>query len=290
VTRRFAAVILVIALFSGIARAAPPGVILGVLEESPGLYAGSANFFKVRMAFIRRDGEWRAWCTQDFCPEALTPKLPEEAAWNVGFSGRYLGEIPQPPHAEGPEWTVEDRHVPTIGKPSREFGGFLDSPVYRPLIVSSRRQFSDPDGWKRGRPSAKQVSALRAEFAKKFPEVDNCDRDTDEQAKPWHYKASDIRVTKFYASRGGWSVASLALSPYRCDGPVDDAFDSQLFAISPAGQIQYLDQGLWLVDAGDYDGDGKSELVFAIDRYDAGGYALYYGDFSKHATASFHYH
>ena len=47
---------------------------------------------------------------------------------------------------------------------------------------------------------------------------------------------------------------------------------------------------LALVDAGDYDLDGHSELIFAISRYDLGGYVLAYDDFRKRAEFRFGYH
>jgi len=52
-----------------------------------------------------------------------------------------------------------------------------------------------------------------------------------------------------------------------------------------------LDSGIWLVvDAGDYDGDGKSELVFAINDYNRGGYRLFYDDFRQRAVFEFSHH
>jgi len=36
--------------------------------------------------------------------------------------------------------------------------------------------------------------------------------------------------------------------------------------------------------------DGKSELVFSIDRENEGGYQIWYDNFTKHATFKFHYH
>lgn len=45
-----------------------------------------------------------------------------------------------------------------------------------------------------------------------------------------------------------------------------------------------------LVDAGDYDNDGKSEVVFSIAGDNLGGYVLFYDDFTKHATFEFSYH
>ena len=47
---------------------------------------------------------------------------------------------------------------------------------------------------------------------------------------------------------------------------------------------------MWLVDAGDYDNDGKSEFLFCIDQYNRGGYKLFYDDFKKRAVFQFNYH
>jgi hypothetical protein len=64
----------------------------------------------------------------------------------------------------------------------------------------------------------------------------------------------------------------------------------QWFVLDPKREIKILDDGMELVDAGDYDGDGKSELVFSIDRYDRGGYELFYDDFRKRVVFAFSYH
>ena len=54
--------------------------------------------------------------------------------------------------------------------------------------------------------------------------------------------------------------------------------------------IGYLGSGLQLADAGEYDNDGKSELVFAINRDKRGGYVLLNKDFKKRAVFEFGYH
>ena len=54
--------------------------------------------------------------------------------------------------------------------------------------------------------------------------------------------------------------------------------------------MRFLGSRMWLVDAGDYDNDGKSELVFSIDDYNRGGYRLFYDDFSRSAKFEFGYH
>jgi hypothetical protein len=53
---------------------------------------------------------------------------------------------------------------------------------------------------------------------------------------------------------------------------------------------RFLGAGMWLVDAGDYDNDGKSEVLFSIDQYNRGGYILFYDDFKKQAVFEFSYH
>lgn len=47
---------------------------------------------------------------------------------------------------------------------------------------------------------------------------------------------------------------------------------------------------MMLVDAGDYDNDGESELLFAITDYNRGGYKLFYDKFTKSVEFKFNYH
>jgi hypothetical protein len=82
----------------------------------------------------------------------------------------------------------------------------------------------------------------------------------------------------------------IELDRYRCEGPIEDAYAAQWFTVSPAEEAKFIGQGMWLVDGGDYDNDGRSEIVFAIDRYNEGGYELFYDDFKGHAEFRFSYH
>jgi hypothetical protein len=66
--------------------------------------------------------------------------------------------------------------------------------------------------------------------------------------------------------------------------------DDPWFVVDTKKSIAYLESGIWLVDAGDYDNDGRSELVFSINRDNEGGYEIYYDNFKKHATFRFNYH
>jgi hypothetical protein len=180
--------------------------------------------------------------------------------------------------------------IPTVGARSPEYGGFTDASVYRPLVANSQQNSKDPESWKPAHPSADLVRLLRSEFRKKFPTVSNCLTPEKNVGKPWPYRDEDVRILKAYSSKNAWTVARARLEEYRCDGPADDPFIDQWFAVSPKFEAQFLGTAMWLVDAGDYDRDGKSELVFSIDDYNRGGYELFYDDFNRHATFEFSYH
>lgn len=106
------------------------------------------------------------------------------------------------------------------------------------------------------------------------------------------YHDEDIQVVKAYASNRRWVVARL-----RVKGAVDCQdteagfeMDDPWFVINPQKSARYLDGGIWLVDAGDYDNDGRSELLFSINRYNRGGYEIFYDDFKQRAVFEFSYH
>ena len=180
--------------------------------------------------------------------------------------------------------------IPTLGKRSREFGGFTGGTVYRPLVTNSRPYFKDPDLWKPAPKSDDLSALLREQFRKKFPRVSNCRSPEENVSKVWQYRDEDIKIGKTYSSDKGWFIASIQLEEYRCDGPSDDAFVEQLFAINPEHKAAFLGARMILVDAGDYDNDGKSELPFSIIDYNRGGYKLFYDKFTKSVEFKFNYH
>lgn len=74
------------------------------------------------------------------------------------------------------------------------------------------------------------------------------------------------------------------------DTDAGSPFDVQSVVIEPRGNIRLLGTDMKLIDAGDYDGDGRSELVFEIDGHNLGGYRLFYDHLTKSAEFAFHYH
>lgn len=276
-------------------------IILGVLEDLPGRYAGDPNFRAVRVLFRKNGTDWRALpsdCRTPECLKTISSSYPQEVTWMIAFDGKRLGEVKAHIKPEfryyseiGLQDLPTDSTVPTIGSRSIDYSGFLERPVFRPLVANSKPYFKDPDTWKPTQVSPDVSALLRQQFRKKFPKL--CRETKPESGKltPYLYHDDEVAIRKAYSSRRGWMVANLHLEGIACDD-VEAGFDidDPWFVVSPNKSITHLDSGIWLVDAGDYDNDGKSELVFSIDRYNRGGYELFYDDFKKHAIFEFGYH
>jgi len=177
--------------------------------------------------------------------------------------------------------------VPTRGAKSQELGGLL----YRPLIANSKPYFKDSEGWEPATLPPASTAVLKQAFRQKFPKLCRSSEADDSNLEPYAYKNEDVKLVKSYRSVSGWLVARLHLDAIDCnDVEAGDDIDDPWFVMDTDKSIKYLDSGIRLIDAGDYDNDGRSELVFSINRENEGGYEIYYDDFRKHATFRFNYH
>jgi hypothetical protein len=100
-----------------------------------------------------------------------------------------------------------------------------------------------------------------------------------------------LKLVKSYASTTGWKLAHVHLDATDCeDTEAGFGIDDPWFLIDDKGGVRYLGSGMFLVDIGDYDADGKAELMFAISGDNIGGYRIYYDEFRRSAEFKFHYH
>jgi hypothetical protein len=284
----------------GITYAQEQPLILGVLEDTPGHYYGKPNYRSVRVVFRKEGEDWKAFpsdCRDQKCLSSVAAQFPSRVKWTIAFDGRNIGQVTtrNPDGFDfysdvGQQRIASREPVPTIGEPSQEFAGFQNGTVYRPLLANSRPYFRDPEQWKPVQLPPEIAGLLRKQFRQMFPKVSNCANPEENVEKSWLYQDTDIKVIKAYSSKENWSVARVSLEEYRCDGPAGDPFVDQWFSVSPTREIKFLDKAMWLVDAGDYDNDGRSELVFSIDDYNRGGYRLFYDHFQKRAVFEFGYH
>ena len=274
---------------------------LGVLEDTPGEYAGEANIRTVRAVFRKSGTEWIAYkndCGDQDCLKSAAAEYPQQVTWTISFDGKNLGQLTsRAPKAFATYWRIgqqelpNDQPVPTVGARSNQFGGFLDMSVYRPLLAISQPNFKDPDMWKPRPVPTALLQALRGAFRYKYPRLCRTELADETKLLPYDYKDSEIKLVKSYAASTGWMVARLHIEATDCaDTEAGFGIDDPWFTVDPKGAIRFLGLGMWLVDAGDYDNDGKSELLFSINRHNRGGYTLFYDDFKKHADFKFGYH
>lgn len=279
-------------------------VLVGIMEDNReeliNWKKGPSKGRVILPLFEKKGDEWE-----------LSTSHSQEIQWTIAFDGRDAGVIKSHPRVEpymariqayAPE--PKSGQVLTIGKPSEEFSGWENTLFNRPLVLVSNGRFNDPERWKRFQPSKDEIELLRSAFRKEYPKVTNCDTNEEPLPSPWHYKNSDIVVTSCYHSNRGYSLVNMFLKGGNC-GVLDGPFIEQLFLFRPDNPATRINLGgskpsldnsdldmfsLVLVDAGDYDGDGKSEVIFFVTGYNEDGYVMFYASFQKSVICTWHYH
>jgi len=243
----------------------------------------------VRVTFAKEGSEW-----------IPAPSANKPTEWIIAFDGRSLGRVQSVNRAAGGEQWADVQDVanlaalPQIGKPSRRFGQSLSETVRRPLVVVSEPNFEDPDRWKPASLPPTLVAKVRDAFRKAFPNARRCDyRKETELPEPWDYSEADLRLTDVYRSNSDSFLVHTRPAKGVCgytDNPADP-FADHWFLVLADGRAVHIGAFMELVDAGDYDHDGKSELVFSYGRpEDEDGYILFYDSFRKQVKVSWTYH
>jgi hypothetical protein len=275
-------------------------IMLGVLEDNPGHYFGDANFRSVRVVFKKAGSDWlpfRSNCPDLDCLKTVTLEYPREVNWTIAFDGGLVGQITGRTPKDfkwyasvGQQEITSPGTVPTVGQRlTRVFEG---SPVFRPLVANSQPYFQDPELWKPAKLSSDITGHFREQFRRRFPKLCRASKQDETKLDVFPYTDEDVQPVKVYGSRKGWTLVRLHLAEAIDCNDVEAGFeiDDPWFVADPKGSIKYLDSGLWLVDSGDYDNDGTSELLFAIIRDNRGGYELFYSDFEKRAVFEYSFH
>jgi hypothetical protein len=289
-----------LALVSVSAHASSDDVLLGSLEDVPGVYAGESNSNKVRVLFAHKSSGWMAFksdCADSQCLTAVTSEYPKEVTWFVGLDRHQLGQvIARTPAAFSFYGHIGLQDIvggkaPIVGKPSYEFSGFVGREVRRPLVTVSKPYFQDPALWKRIKATSEQRKRGMQLLREKEPQLCKEGPSDNEPLVPLKYGAKDLGL-RLHRSKSGWEVMTINVEgAYYCQGGAGDgSFDVQTFAIDPTGKAQFLGAGLTLLDAGDYDHDGHSEIIFLLSLYNRGGYVLFSDSLTELARFEFSYH
>jgi hypothetical protein len=272
-------------------------VYVGILDDAREDLRGETEAIERRLvmpAFEKKDGEWRA----------ITHFEIRNVKWTVAFDNKNLGQVESQASSDEADQiksegsrakqiilTPSDK-VPVIGKPSREFTGvsslFGLKNVRRPLVVVSKPYYRDPDGWKRTQVRDEIGGLVRAAFREQYPHVDRC-KEEEIAEHDWRFPDSAITFPHAYASNKTSFIVAVKLDAGNCgwggqpDSP-SDAFVYQWFLVTSDRSVRRLGGFDGLLDAGDYDNDGRSELIFfSVRSENSDVYDLLYDNFQKKA-------
>lgn len=267
----------------------------------------------VRVAFARQGEEWVSFCPPgaeiNSPGDCRSKAIADSESWTAAFRGKHMGEIGSSPYQPQSYFEVglyeaEARgRLPRAGSPSREFAGWRNKAVYRPLVLLRKPQYGDPEQWSPARATEADRKLLWPYFQKSVGKATGCQvaAGGEEATVEIRYQESDLQVVNMLSSRNGSRLIGAELRPglNRCDGPRSAEWSTFWFHVGRDSQVTPLlvetrdtdsDRTLTFLDVGDYDGDGSSEAIFWISGYDEDGYVLYYDHFSKHVEFTWFYH
>lgn len=82
----------------------------------------------------------------------------------------------------------------------------------------------------------------------------------------------------------------LEMSRNKCEDVQSDTWAASWFHVNKEGSVRYIGRGMTLLDAGDYDNDGESEIIFWRSGYNEDGYILFYKQFINRVDFTWNYH
>jgi len=290
------AIILFTVIFSHSANAIE--LLLGVAEQSR--YENLHGKAIVRAMFSKSQGQWDILDSQD----KFKNHVSLEQEWHLAFDGRYLGSLVTVDNLnsfnEAYGWTfTRDKLLkiknisdfPLLDNKESRFVGWNGSPGYRPVVVVSHKNYKDIEKWKRFKPT-KEKETLYPYVKENIPQAYHCNGKPKWDAKMIEIMKDDISLYRSYKNNKGEKLISIGIGQIHtkdCDGPIDATHKPMWFYIAD-NKVKFVGFELDLLDAGDYDADGKVEFFFWHGGYNNDGYTLYESDFEKRYDYYWSYH
>jgi hypothetical protein len=247
--------------------------MLGILEERQECDASTGKTVVVEPLFARSGDDWTS------LSEELQPL--ESLSWTVLLDGRSIGVLRTEPGAAGERLVslVPGQRVPAIRNTNGGFRGWCGTPTRRPLAVTSRADVRDPDRWRPFEAPQELCSRLFQAFRAEAGDASCGDGRGNIVEVPYH--AEDLRVASAWRDRAGRQLVAVVL-PFeeRCDGPWEGPWKARWFLVT-GESARYLGSNFELIDVGDYDADGTSEILFRYSAYDEDGYTLFHDGLLK---------
>lgn len=267
------------------------GVLDDAREEMVNWKPGVALQRVIRPLFEKTGDTWK---------QVDPSTLPSRLDWTIAFDGKKLGSVQSEKDPDEGLTSVQkilaaSAAIPSVGSPSQRFAGIMaygPARVRRPLIAVSKAYYGDPDGWKREALPNEVAALVRKAFRRDYPKVDRC-KDEEAVEKNWNFPDGALDFPAVYGSNHHSFLVETHLNAGDCgwvDSP-DDPESNPWFFISDEGTVRRIGSFMSLLDAGDYDNNGKSEVVFFLSQGEnTDGFVLFDADFKNQVSLLWSYH
>lgn len=269
-------------------------IIIAILEQPQ---CKQDSQMAVRVLFSKNDEEWLALYNASAAEKIDISHI----IWTAVFDGHNVGKLKtfDPGFTTSYEWTYSrdrligispNQQIPKMQNKGKEFEGWCSAPDYRPVVLVNQPNYKDPSGWKPFRPDGSFKKVLFTKFKAVAGAAESCLDEQENKTSPYTYTAKDLLIYRGYQNKAGQKLISIGLDSkhYHCDGPIEPAWTPHWFLINQ--DIYYIGNDMSVIDAGDYDNDGKSEMMFWHSGYNEDGYTLFYNDFRKRVDYYWKYH
>ena len=267
--------------------------IVGMLELQSQCKRGEGP--GVRALFARSGTSWISLVEPDVAASYDLGHMD----WTVSFDGRPLGTvrtldpgIPKDPrsfHDRDYRLMIDaGQPLPSISNGREEFGGWCDVPEARPLVVNSQPRATDPDQWKPVTIADGYRDLLFDRFVQAFDEPFECSNLPSDH----EFTGDDLIIQKSYQDNRGRLLVALRLFPNGtgCESAYELVSYLTVAWFSIADTVRHVGNGLELIDAGDYDNDGESEILFWYSAYNQDGYTILYDGLRWQSNYHWGYH
>lgn len=275
-------------------------LIVGVLEQPQ---CKKEQPISARLLFVKDKTTW--WALDDERSPVKDLNLMSLPNWHIVFGGKNLGNIKMRDtnhsltNKKNVNFTRDKLYVPDsqnalpiIKNDSESFRGWCDVPNTRPLVLVSQPNSTDPEQWKPFSPdqSYKQKLYTPVKVAVGRFKASYCPKG-EFPPELLEYGPADLVLYKSFRSVSGRELVSIGIDPkkYQCDGPREPEWSGNWFLLD-GEKIEFLGHQMELVDAGDYDNDGRSEMLFWRSGYNKDGYVLMYDGFRQKVEYLWSYH
>jgi hypothetical protein len=172
----------------------------------------------------------------------------------------------------------------------KQFMGWCAAPTHIPVPVLTRASAEDPEHWSPLQLKAEMREALYEGFRRSIRDTKLCYVKEDSVSEPYEITSKELRILQVLGNdRGDTLVAATLMKDYtECDSELGEANTPRWFLMGD--EATFLGEGLEYVDAGDFDGDGTSELLSWYSAYNRDGYVLYSKAFEDRVEYTWSYH